>query len=259
MTSLDKPRIYRTEALVLKGYNYGEADRILTLYTPQAGKLRAIAKGVRRTKSRMSGHLDLFTRSTLLVARGRQLDIVTQADTVENFSGLRTDLWRASLAHYVAELVDAFTVEQLGNYPIFTLAAQAFRHLASSDSVDLGMRSFELQLLSMSGYRPQLHRCLHCDASIEPQTNHFSPRMGGVLCPGCASADSSAPRISVNALKLLRHLQTRDSGVLQGVRIEEEVRREVERRLQEYIVHRLEAQPRASGFLERLRVEGVAR
>jgi DNA repair protein RecO (recombination protein O) len=87
--------VYRTEGIVLKGYDFGEADRILTLYTPQLGKLRAVAKGMRRTKSRMGGHLDLFTRSNLLVARGRQLDIVTQAETIESFASMRTDLLRA--------------------------------------------------------------------------------------------------------------------------------------------------------------------
>src|SRR5579864_2914277 len=93
-------RVYRTEAIVLKGYDYGEADRILTLLTPHLGKLSAIAKGVRRTKSRMSGHVDLFTRSSLLIARGRQLDIITQADTLENFRPVRSDLWRSSPRHF---------------------------------------------------------------------------------------------------------------------------------------------------------------
>src|SRR5437588_93894 len=114
LTNHSAPRVYRTEAIVLRGYDYGEADRILTLYTPNSGKLRAIAKGVRRTKSRMAGHLDLFTRSNMLVARGRQLDIVTQAETIESFRSMRDDLSRVSLAHYVAELVDSFTAEQLG-------------------------------------------------------------------------------------------------------------------------------------------------
>src|SRR5436305_15097079 len=115
------PRVYRSEGIVLKAYNYGEADHILTLFTPNAGKLRAVAKGVRRTKSRMAGHLDLFTRSSLLVARGRQLDIVTQAETLENFRAMREDLVRLSYGHYVSELLDSFSAEGLANEPLYAL------------------------------------------------------------------------------------------------------------------------------------------
>src|SRR5947209_5448766 len=115
------PRVYRTEAIVLKGYDYGEADRVLTLYAPEHGKVRAIAKGVRRTKSRKAGHLDLFTRSSLLLATGRQFDIITQAETIETFRAVREDLWLSTCAHYVAELVDGFTAEQLPNYPVYAL------------------------------------------------------------------------------------------------------------------------------------------
>jgi DNA repair protein RecO (recombination protein O) len=252
------PRIYRTEAVILKGYDYGEADRILTLYTPDAGKLRAIAKGVRRGKSRKAGHLDLFTRSTLLLARGRQLDIITQAETIETFAPMRTDLWRVSLCHYVAELVDSFSVEGLGNPPLYATMVLSLRRLASSGNLDLVVRGFELQLLSLTGYRPQLHRCLACDSVIQPQLNRFSAKLGGVLCPECGSADSAAPPISVEALKVLRNLQTNEAAVLQLARLPDDVQREMERRLQEYIVYRLESRPRSLGFLERLRAESAA-
>lgn len=258
-SSLDRPRVYRTEAVVLKAQDYGEADHILTLFTPHRGKLRAIAKGVRRTKSRMSGHLDLFTRSTLLVARGRQLDIVTQAETVESFGPMRQNLWRSSLAHYVAELVDSFAVEEQANYPLYALTVTTLRRLTVSTALDMVVRAFELQLLGMTGYRPQLHRCLNCEAPIQPQSNHFSPKLGGILCPACAAADTAAPVITVDALKLMRNLQTNENTMLQIAELDEDIQREVERRLHDYIVYRLESRPRSMRFLERLRSEGVPR
>lgn len=251
-------RVYRTEALVLKAFDYGEADRILTLYTPNHGKMRAVAKGVRKTKSRMSGHLDLFTRSNLLVARGRQLDIITQAETVENFRLMRDDLLRSSYCHYVAELVDGFSPEHLANYPVYALTVTALRRLSGSAPVELAVRAFELQLLGMTGYRPQLHRCLHCDEPVVPQINRFSSKLGGILCPNCAHADAAAGPISVGAQKVLRNLQTNEQAMFQVATIDEDVHREVERRLQEYIVYRLEARPRSLAFLERLRLEGVS-
>jgi DNA repair protein RecO (recombination protein O) len=254
---MNQPRVYRTEAVVLKGYDYGEADRILTLYTPHQGKLRTIVKGVRRTKSRKAGHLDLFTRSNLLVARGRQLDIITQAETIEHFTAMRTDLRRSSQAHYVAELVDSFTAEGLANYPLYALMVQTLRRLASEQQLGLVVRSFELQLLGLTGYRPQLFRCLACDAEVRPQTNRFSSKMGGVLCPDCASADTAAPAISVNALKVLRNLQKNEASLLQIPELGDSVQSEVEKRMQEYIIYRLESRPRSLGVLERLSAEGA--
>jgi DNA repair protein RecO (recombination protein O) len=248
-------RVYRTEGIVLRGLDLGEADRILTLYTPQSGQLRVIAKGVRRTKSRKAGHLDLFTRSSLLVARGRQLDIVTQAEAIDDFRPIRANLLRSTYCHYVAELLLSFTAESLVNYPVYVLALTTFQRLASADDLDLVVRSFELQLLSLTGYRPQLHRCLECAEPIRPGNNLFSVHLGGVLCPSCAASDRAAVPISPPALKMMRNLQTNEDSMLRVSRLESDLHREVERRLQEYIVYRLEARPRSIAVLERLRLE----
>lgn len=252
------PRIYRTEAIVLKSYDYGEADRILTLYTAHTGKLRAIAKGVRRTKSRKAGHLDHLTRTNLLLARGRNLDIITEADTIENFRPMRDDLWRSSHGHYLAELIDSFSVEDLANYPVYALSVSTLRRLAAAADLDLVMRAFELQLLGFTGYRPQLHRCVACETPIEPVANRFSSRLGGVLCPTCSAADSGAPGITAAALKAMRNLQTNEAAMLRIGTLDEGVRGELELHLQEYITYRLESRPRSVAFLDRLRREGIA-
>lgn len=243
--------------MVLKGYNYGEADRILTLWTPNAGKLRVVAKGMRKTKSRMGGHLDLFTRSSLLLARGRQLDIVTQAETLESFASMRTDLNRLSYAHYVAEILDNFTAEGLSNYPLYTLTLTTLRRLAEAANLELVVRAFELQLLALTGYRPQLYRCLNCDAEIQPVVNYFSAKMGGVLCPNCSQLDTAAPAISVDCLKALRNLQTSEEQMLRLPALREEVGRELEQRLHEYVTYRMESRPKSMKFLETLRTENA--
>ena len=126
--------IYRTEAVVLRRHDFGEADRILTLYSPWRGKFRAIAKGVRRPKSRLGGHVELFTHVNVLVAEGRNLDIVTQAEAIRPFGRIRDDLWKTAYASYVAELVDRFTEEHLGNEPVFDLLLQAFSYLDEADT-----------------------------------------------------------------------------------------------------------------------------
>lgn len=254
---MGRSRVYRTEGIVLKGYNVGEADRILTLITPNNGKLRAVAKGMRKTRSRMSGHLDLFTRSSLFLARGRQLDIITQAETIDNFRGLRDDLWRSSQCYYVAELLDGFSAEALPNYPLYALALQTLERLSTVSNCDLVVRSFELQLLGHTGYRPQFHRCLSCESTIEPEGNRFSARLGGILCAACAPQDPASSDISARALKALRNLQMNERAMLQLPGLEDELRREITARMNDYITYRLESQPRSPGFLDRLRAESV--
>ncbi len=96
------PRVYQTEAIIIKRTKLGEADRILTLYTPQLGKLKAVAKGTRRPQSKLGGHVELLTHSRLMLARGRNLDIITQAQTINNFLPIKDNLERISFALYIA-------------------------------------------------------------------------------------------------------------------------------------------------------------
>lgn len=124
-----RPRVYTTEALILKRMDYGEADRILTLFTPQQGKMRAIAKGARRTTSRLAGSVELFTRSQLQLAAGRDLEIVTQGESKERFPHLRADLWHATTAYYLAELIDKFTEEEGDHASLYTLLVETLRRL----------------------------------------------------------------------------------------------------------------------------------
>ena len=109
------PHLYKTEAVVLDRRDFGEADRLLTLYTPGYGKVRAVAKGSRRTTSRLSGHIELFTHTYLFLAVGRNLDIVTQSQLIRSHERLREDLWRAALGFHVLELVNHFSEERLDN------------------------------------------------------------------------------------------------------------------------------------------------
>lgn len=245
------PRRYTTEAIVIRHRDFGEADRIITLFTPEHGKIRAIAKGVRRSRSKSAGHLDLFTRCMVLVARGRNLDIVTQAQALEYFPAFRTDLAAAGYAHYLAELLDSFVPDDLPNAQLYALLQTSLRRL-NEEPLPLGIRAFEVALLDLSGYRPELHTCLGCGKQIVPEENHFSSALGGVLCPACAGQDPAAMPISIPALKLLRHLQTGPERVLTLQSVDARLGREVESRIHEYLIYRLEKRPKSIGVLERM-------
>ena len=156
-------RTYRTEGVVIRQMPLGEADRILTLCSPDMGKVRAVAKGVRRTKSRLGGHLELLNRVSVSVAIGRNLDTINEASSISTFSGIRTDLRRISRAMYVAELVDCFSMEGNGNQAIYHLLLSTLLWLERAANLDLLMRWFEMRLLECPGTCPNLSTALNAD------------------------------------------------------------------------------------------------
>lgn len=257
-----RDRLYRVEAIILKRTDFGEADRLLTLYTPDLGKLRAIGKGVRKPSSRKSGHVELFTHSALLLAKGRHLDVVTQADTLDAFLPLRENLDRLGYAYYLAELVDKFSAEGVENRALFDLLLHALRWLSAEGSDPMLLaRFFELHLLQQVGYRPQLFHCVNCGTAIEPIENFFSADVGGVLDPNCmqmrrekiAGQGRDAQAISLNALKVLRFLQTREYEAVRSLRLNVGVHAEVEALMRRYIAHHLERDLKSVDFLQELR------
>lgn len=250
---MPSPRVYQTEAIVIRRTNLGEADRILTLFTRDLGKIRAVAKGVRRPQSKLGGHVELLTHSRLMLARGRSLDIITQAQTITNFLPLKDDLERTACGLYVAELVDAFTAERAEDPALFDLLVDILAHLAQSPRTDIVLRYAELQLLSQVGYRPELQRCGDCKAPLQPRTNFFSPSHGGVLCHICGYHEPRARPLSLNALKVLRFWQSCDFATAEKVKLDRELALELEAVLQEYIRFLLEKELKSVAWLERLK------
>ncbi len=251
-------RLYRTEAVVLKRTDFGEADRMLTIFTPGLGKLRVLAKGIRRPLSKMAGHLELFTHSQLLLAKGRNIDLITQSETITSFPALREDLLRTTYAHYVAELLEKLTPEHVEDYPLFALLVNTMRRLNADAQPEMAVRLFEVEALQHLGYRPQLQRCAHCERPLEPVTNFFAARAGGALCPSCGSADPTAHALSINALKVMRLLQSGNYALASQLRLEESLRHEVEAHLRSLLLSVLERDIKSVAFLSRLRAEPAA-
>jgi DNA repair protein RecO (recombination protein O) len=250
---VSRQRLYRTDAVILKRTDFDEADRLLAFFTPHRGKLRAVAKGARKPSSRKSGHLELFSHTRLLLAKGRNLDIVTQAETVEPFLALRDDLLRTTYAYYAAELADRFTTDEDENRPLFDLLLAVFDWLSRAADLALAARYFELRLLMLVGYQPQLFQCVGCQAEIQPAINYFHPGEGGVLCPRCGEGRSEVTPLSLNALKVLRFLQTRDFKTVQLLRVRPALHAELEKVMLHYITYMLERNLKSVDFLHRLR------
>jgi DNA repair protein RecO (recombination protein O) len=247
------PRLYRTEAVVLRQRRLGEADRIVTLFTADHGKLDAVAKGIRKQTSRKSGHLELLTWTSLLLAHGQNLDIVTQGQLVEGFMPLHDDLQRLARGMYVAELVDRFTEARSESRGLFRLLVETLQRLATAESIDLAVRYFELQLLSQLGYRPQLGRCVACAGALKPVMNAFNPALGGVVCPECKPGASGATSLSVNALKVMRLLQVGDHTTAARLKLPVALHTELEWTLRNYLRYLLERNPRSLEFVDAVR------
>lgn len=252
------PKLYNTEAVVLKKNELGEADCILTFYTPYRGKLRAVAKGVRRPKSKLGGHVELLTYSEILLSQSKTLDVINQGQTIEAFLPLRDDLWRTSWALYVVELVERFTAEDEENYPIFELLVNTLKWLCKARHGEIILRCFELYLLQYLGYWPQLQKCVDCQSPIKPDSNFFAPSGGGVLCPGCRDREPIVYPISVNALKVMRFLQRSDYAAVDRLRITPELSTELKRLMQGYIRYILEREIKSVDWLDRLKKEGFS-
>lgn len=235
-TSL-RERLFRTEAIVLGRLDYGEADRILVVFTPAMGKLDVIAKGARKTQSKLGPSLDLFACVHLDLAKGRELDVVRSVVRVRRFDRLRGDLEAFAHASYFAELVRAFTQPREEHPELYSLLLNSLVLL--NDGIDLWMltRHFELALFANLGYRPELFECVNCHRPIQAEENAFSAAMGGLLCPDCRSEDPSAIPMSVNAQKYLRILERDGLGVAARFTPSEQERMEIQHVTGHYVRH----------------------
>jgi DNA repair protein RecO (recombination protein O) len=247
------PRVYQTEAIIIKRLNLGEADRILTLYTPDYGKVKAVAKGSRRPKSKLGGHVELLTHSILLLARGRNLDIITQAQTINCFLPLKDDLKRMSYGLYISELIDSFTEERIENREIFRLTCDTLQQLTQTATAGITLRYFELRLLDNSGYRPQLKKCASCNKILKPIANYFSSTQGGALCPDCGYQEPLAINLSLNALKVLRLWQSCDYTTATKININAELDFELEHIMRDHIKYILDKQIKSTAWLDKLK------
>jgi DNA repair protein RecO (recombination protein O) len=155
---------YEVDALILKKRNYQEADRIVTIFGRGTGKETVRAKGVRRSTSKLAGHLETFSRTKLQVAEGKGFDLITQASLQEVFPHVRTDLDRVSEAFYVIELLDKVTPEGFKDSALFDFVIEFLRVLdgAHEKKLSLLRHGFEMKLLSDLGFRPQLATCVEC-------------------------------------------------------------------------------------------------
>jgi len=213
-------RTYRTEGIVLRGRDLREADRILTIITPDRGKVRAVAKGVRKMTSKKSGHLEPFCRCAMMLAQGHDLDVIAQVEMIEPFARLRADLDLLGPAYYLAELVDTFSEEESGSRTLYDAFVAALVALDVGADASATCRWFELFILTLNGLAPSWAACAGCNTPIAPDFSYvYSVERGGLLCPACQQLDVLAPPIETATIKALRLLARESLARIVQVRL----------------------------------------
>lgn len=159
-------RSYKTEGIVIKRRNFGEADRILTVFTKNNGKIQIKAIGVRRITSRRSPHIELLNHSVLFLHRGKSLSILTEAQTLSDFSSIKTDLLKVGFAYHICELVDGLCAENQENMIIFNLLQNTLERLSKKEEILFIIHDFEIELLTLLGFWPKNRPTENLDTSL---------------------------------------------------------------------------------------------
>ena len=245
------PRTYRALGITLRRSPVREADLLTVIYTREHGKLELLARGAQRLTSKLMGHLEPLTLVRVSVARGRSIDQVTEAEVVDAFPGVKRGYENSARGLYVAELVDGFSALSAANAELFDLAAQTLEALGNARNAELILRCFDLQLLRLSGFMPELYNCVECGADLEPDRHRFAVGSGGALCADCGPADVVVRPLSLPALKLLRLLhRTETVGELPELSVPPPVEREVRETLAATLQYWLDRRVRSQEFLE---------
>lgn len=250
---MQSQRLYRTTGIVLRRRDFDEADRLLTVLSRDRGKLSLLAKGARKITSRKAPHVDLFRQVDLLVHQGRNFGIISQAESVHCFNAVCEDLTRLAAAHYLAELTDAFVAEGDEAEGVYHLLLATLRWLDEGGDPRVAQRYFEMHLLDLAGYRPQLYRCLGCDRWLEETVNRFEAAAGGMFCPECGAPSGNGRQVSVGAQKVLRFLQRSEPEQCRRLALAAPLHDELESLLTAYLRHTLDRAPKSTRFIQTVR------
>jgi DNA repair protein RecO (recombination protein O) len=236
--------------VVLRKLDYGEADRIYTLLTREHGKVGAIARGVRRSTSRLASALELFSLIDVQLAKGRNLDVVTQ---VVRLPGPRidADVERTAHAGLIAELADRVSEERHPEDGLFELTVMALQDLAVEPEPRRASAYFIVVALKLLGYAPQLHACASCARPLPEAAAAFSPAAGGFLCGDCGQPGMHP--VPVPALKVLRVMATGGIELYRRLRLDPSVLGEVELVLEAQLEYHLDRRLKSLRFLRQMR------
>lgn len=232
--------LVKSEGVVLRNINYSEADKILTIFTKQNGKVQAIAKGARKYKNNLVASTQTFCYSNFLMYEGKNFYHINQGEVIDSFFSLREDLEKLAYATYIIELIDAGTLEGESNPILFDLLIKTLQVLTNieKDYKNL-LLAFELKYISFIGYKPQLKRCVSCESDF---TNNikFSVAHGGALCENCFNIDANSKSIDLMVLNKMKELLYLKLDEISNIKINNKEANRIEYLLLRYITSHLD-------------------
>jgi DNA repair protein RecO (recombination protein O) len=250
--------ISKTQGIVLKYTNLGEADKILTILTRYNGKIKAIAKGCRKPRSSLLSSSEVFVFSEFVLYKGTSFYYVTQANTRETFYNIRNDLLKLSYATYFAELADTVSDEEIPSERLFLLLAKALYYL-STNEIPVGILNlgYQLKLMDISGYRPNLIRCGNCGKEKDDYTR-FDVEYGGVICRDCFEIEKPGSyrnlyRISAGTVEAFKFLLNTEISRLNTKKIDNTIFNEIEKINRAFIQSHLDKKFKSLEFLDSIK------
>jgi len=246
--------LYKTEGIVLKSTEFEEADKIVTIYTKDYGKITAIAKGVRKTKSKFGSSLEILTHSIFLIYKGRNIDIVSQTEILESFFSTSKEVIKFAFAVNCVEMVNKLTEEREINIGLFNLLKEVLHYLRKTDDPKLLTLSFKWQTISLLGYRPSINHCCRCNKDVEDQKEmYFNIKEGGLLCNNCVAEDKEeCIKVSLYFVKLLRKMLITHLSIISNATIPDNKMKELEKITNIYIGYHSEKSFKTDEFLKSL-------
>jgi len=254
----------KTQAIVIHTFPLQEFHKILTFYTPDFGKVKVVAYGVKSPKSRLSGSLELLNHGMLLFnhRENRELQHLTDFNLIDGFDAIRADFTRTIYGCYFAELVGAVASEGVANLEVFNLLLRTYQFLAHAKDVRLLARGFEIKLLDCVGYGPELSQCANCSSLVTPAPNFernatpshsvlaFSVPHGGLLCMDCQHRDAAAFSMAPGSCKLLKMLRKSELSGLNRIHASTRNHHELKLALSSFIEYHTERNLKSLRFIE---------
>ncbi|MGI6632906.1 MAG: DNA repair protein RecO [Bacillota bacterium] len=250
--------LYQTEGVVLSAMDLGEHDRLISILTEKEGLVRAVVRGARKPKSKLSALTQPFTRAQFQLFRGKSMDRVTQVSLMDSHPGIVGDYERLVYGGYISELVSCLVPERESNPHIYAMFVKALDYLDEEREPWTVTKWAELGFLSTAGFLPSLDSCSYCGNPISGRA-FFSPDDGGALCEGCRGKSrfpetvSEVSRGALRTLSLLCGRRDCPNIVARG-----QVRDEAGSAMKKYIAHILGKHPKSLALVERLEAEGTS-
>ncbi|MFP4015403.1 MAG: DNA repair protein RecO [Halanaerobiales bacterium] len=252
--------IIETESVVLKQYDLGESDKIITFYTKDYGKIRAIAKGVRKGNNRFSGIVLPFSYNLLTVYKGRSLDRINQLNNIFSFSKLREDLTKMAFASFMAEIIEKVGLENNPNQALFSLLLASFYRILKKEEKDIKYieLAFKILIMGILGFKPVLKQCVLCNNEVVySNRNLLAVEYGGLICNNCIKDEYKYNKENVflrgESLKIMNIILERGFAPLDKLIISKSAYVELDKAINNFLFYHLDLNLKSLDFLNMIK------